>query len=134
MNGAQAIDGGTATPAEFRRAGIDALVKALGYFVFLWFGRDFPGNVRQGWRRIGLRLTTAVFLCLVVWSGIKLHANFADEASTHEVFWPPDSAGARYLRPPVHHIENVFQVVTREKVTTTTTHKRFQLRRYEDRT
>ena len=30
MNGLQAIDGGTATPAELRRAGIDALVKALG--------------------------------------------------------------------------------------------------------
>jgi hypothetical protein len=30
MNGSQAIDGGTATAEELRRAGIDALVKALG--------------------------------------------------------------------------------------------------------
>jgi hypothetical protein len=31
MNGRpQPIDGGTATPAELRRAGIDALMKALG--------------------------------------------------------------------------------------------------------
>jgi hypothetical protein len=30
MNAAGPIDGGTATPAELRRAGIDALVKALG--------------------------------------------------------------------------------------------------------
>jgi hypothetical protein len=83
------------------------------YFVFLWFGRDFPGNVRQGWRRIGLGLATAVFLCLVVWSGIKLHANFADEASTHEVFWPLDSAGARYLRLrlPAHYVGNWLQSV-----------------------
>ena len=30
MNGSQAIDGCTATPTELRRAGINALVKALG--------------------------------------------------------------------------------------------------------
>jgi hypothetical protein len=30
MNTAEPVDGSTATPAELRRAGIDALVKALG--------------------------------------------------------------------------------------------------------
>jgi hypothetical protein len=30
MNAAEPIDGSTATPAELRRAGIDALVRALG--------------------------------------------------------------------------------------------------------
>ncbi len=30
MNAAEPVDGSTATPAELRRAGIDALVKALG--------------------------------------------------------------------------------------------------------
>jgi hypothetical protein len=30
MNAAKPIDGSTATPAELRRAGIDALVRALG--------------------------------------------------------------------------------------------------------
>jgi hypothetical protein len=30
MNAVEPIDGGTATPAELRRAGIEALVKALG--------------------------------------------------------------------------------------------------------
>ena len=30
MNTAEPIDGSTATPAELRRAGIDALVRALG--------------------------------------------------------------------------------------------------------
>jgi hypothetical protein len=30
MNAVEPIDGGTATPAELRRAGIDALVRALG--------------------------------------------------------------------------------------------------------
>ena len=30
MNTAEPIDGNTATPAELRRAGIDALVRALG--------------------------------------------------------------------------------------------------------
>jgi hypothetical protein len=78
------------------------------YLVFLWFGRDRPAAVRQGRLRVGLALATAVFLCSVVWSGINVHANLADDASTHEVFWPLDGAGARYLRLrlPAHYAGN----------------------------
>lgn len=81
------------------------------YLVFLWFGRDLPEAVRQGRRRVGLGFVTAVFLCLVVWSGINVHADLVDDASTHEVFWPLDSAGARYLRLrlPAHYAGNWLQ-------------------------
>ena len=81
------------------------------YLVFLWLRRDLPAAVHQGWRRVGLAFATAVYLCLVVWSSIKVHAKLADDASTHEIFWPLDSAGARYLRLqlPAHYAGNWLQ-------------------------
>jgi hypothetical protein len=45
MNAAEPIDGSTATPAELRRAGIDALVRALGPVGMARFLRQFdPGH------------------------------------------------------------------------------------------
>jgi hypothetical protein len=45
MNAAEPIDGSTATPAELRRAGIDALVKALGPVGMARFLQQFdPGH------------------------------------------------------------------------------------------
>jgi hypothetical protein len=45
MNAAEPIDGSTATPAELRRAGIDALVRALGPVGMARFLQQFdPGN------------------------------------------------------------------------------------------
>jgi hypothetical protein len=45
MNVAEPIDGGNATPAELRRAGIDALVKALGPVGMARFLQQFdPGQ------------------------------------------------------------------------------------------
>jgi hypothetical protein len=81
------------------------------YFVFLWFGRELPANVRQGRRRVGLGLATAVFVCLVVWGGVKFRAELADEASTHEVFWPLESGEGHYLRLrlPAHYVGNWLQ-------------------------
>jgi hypothetical protein len=45
MNAAKPIDGSTATPAELRRAGIDALVRALGPVGMARFLQQFdPGH------------------------------------------------------------------------------------------
>jgi hypothetical protein len=45
MNAAEPIDGSTATPAELRRAGIDALVRALGPVGMARFLQQFdPGH------------------------------------------------------------------------------------------
>lgn len=45
MNAGEQIDGSTANPAELRRAGIDALVKALGPVGMARFLRQFdPGQ------------------------------------------------------------------------------------------
>jgi hypothetical protein len=45
MNTAEPIDGSTATPAELRRAGIDALVRALGPVGMARFLQQFhPGH------------------------------------------------------------------------------------------
>lgn len=45
MNAAEPIDGSTATPAELRRAGIDALVRALGPVGTARFLQQFdPGH------------------------------------------------------------------------------------------
>jgi hypothetical protein len=45
MNTAEPIDGNTATPAELRRAGIDALVRALGPVGMARFLQQFdPGH------------------------------------------------------------------------------------------
>ncbi|MDB6011506.1 MAG: hypothetical protein JWL65_3756 [Gammaproteobacteria bacterium] len=41
MNAAEPIDGSTATPAEVRRAGIDALIKALGPVAMARFLQQF---------------------------------------------------------------------------------------------
>jgi hypothetical protein len=45
MNAAEPIDGSTATPAELRRAGIDALMRALGPVGMARFLQQFdPGH------------------------------------------------------------------------------------------
>jgi len=45
MSAAEPIDGSTATPAELRRAGIDALVRALGPVGMARFLQQFdPGH------------------------------------------------------------------------------------------
>ncbi len=45
MNAAEPIDGSTATPAELRRAGIDALVRVLGPVEMARFLQQFdPGR------------------------------------------------------------------------------------------
>ena len=45
MNAAEPFDGSTATPAELRRAGIDALVRALGPVGMARFLQQFdPGH------------------------------------------------------------------------------------------
>jgi hypothetical protein len=45
MNAAEPIDGSTATPSELRRAGIDALVRALGPVGMARFLQQFdPGH------------------------------------------------------------------------------------------
>jgi len=45
MNAAEPIDGSTATPAELRRAAIDALVRALGPVGMARFAKSAKLNV-----------------------------------------------------------------------------------------
>jgi hypothetical protein len=52
MNAAEPIDGSTATPAELQRAGIDALVRALGPVGMARFLRRFAPGAGAG-RRLG---------------------------------------------------------------------------------
>ena len=59
MNAAEPIDGSTATPAELRRAGIDALVRALGPVGMARFLQQFDLATRSA----TAKLTAAGEIC-----------------------------------------------------------------------
>jgi hypothetical protein len=75
------------------------------YLLFLWFGRSPRAVGHLGRRRIWLALPTALYACLIVWSGIKIQADLIATESTHDVLWPMDVTGETYvtLRLPPHY-------------------------------
>jgi len=68
------------------------------YLFYLWLGRGSSKRIRPGRHRMGLGLATTAFLCFVAWSGLDVHRSLKESASTHDVFWPMDSLGTRYVR------------------------------------
>jgi hypothetical protein len=75
------------------------------YLLFLWFGRSPRTVGSQGWRHVALGVATALYVSIMVWLGVKIHANVMEAESTHDVLWPMDVTGETYvrLRLPPHY-------------------------------